>query len=123
MRSIIITDKLLPPWEHRKCISSKTCFNLLFTHRKALDTVLKITPDRFWHLPAIVTRDKTPSFSVSRRRGLSYLLVVLGGGAEDGQLWSAGLWFGRLTGVEEGLDEWLQVLSFLENRHQEVSFF
>lgn len=60
---------------------------------------------------------------MSRRRELCYLLVVLGGGAEDGQLWSAGFWFGRLTGIEEGLDERLQVLSFLENRRQEVSLF
>lgn len=30
LRSIMITDIRLPPWEHRKCISSKTCFNLLF---------------------------------------------------------------------------------------------
>ena len=48
-----------------------------------------------------------------------YLLVVLSGGAEDGQLRPAWFGFGRLAGVEEGLDERLQVLSFLENNNQQ----
>ena len=43
------------------------------------------------------------------------LLVVLGGGAEDGELWSAGFGFGSFTGVEEGLDEGLQVLPLLQS--------
>lgn len=48
----------------------------------------------------------------------SHLLVVLGRRAEDGQLGSAGFGFGRLAGVEERLNERLQVLSFLRNQHR-----
>lgn len=48
----------------------------------------------------------------------SHLLVVLGRRAEDGQLGSAGFGFGRLAGVEERLNERLQVLSFLKNQHR-----
>lgn len=52
---------------------------------------------------------------------LFHLLVVLCRRAQDGQLGPAGFGFGRLAGVEGGLDERLQVLSFLENRRQGVS--
>lgn len=47
-----------------------------------------------------------------------YLLVVLGCGTDDGQLWAAGFGFRRLARIEEGLYERLQVLSFLEDRGQ-----
>lgn len=49
----------------------------------------------------------------------SHLLVVCGGRAEDGQLGS-GFGFGRLAGVEEGLEEGLQVLSLLEGTRAET---
>lgn len=52
---------------------------------------------------------------------LPYLLAALGGRAEDGQLRPAGSGFGRLAGVEEGLDERVQVLSFLKEENKTTS--
>lgn len=50
---------------------------------------------------------------------LAHLFVVLRRGAEDCEFWAARLGFGRLAGVEEGLDERLQVLPFLTGKPQD----
>lgn len=47
------------------------------------------------------------------------LFVVFRRGAQDCEFRATGFGFGRLTGVEEGLDERLQMLSFLNTNTEE----
>lgn len=76
--------------------------------------------------PLVAVGGIAPKSSVvnTRRRLTSdlpaHLLAVCRGRAEDGQLGPAGFGFGRLAGVEKGLDEGLQVLSLLETMRAET---
>lgn len=45
---------------------------------------------------------------------LSNLFIIFRGGAEDSELRATGFGLGRFTRVEEGLDERLQMLPFLQ---------
>lgn len=49
----------------------------------------------------------------------AHLFIVFRRGAEDCEFWAARFWFGRFAGVEEGLDERLQVLPFLTEKPQD----
>ena len=50
------------------------------------------------------------------------LLIVLRRGAQDGQLRPAGFGFGRLTRVKEGLQERLEMLSFLRSEEAQRGY-
>lgn len=51
---------------------------------------------------------------------ISNLFIIFRGGAQDSELRAAGFGFGRFTGVEEGLDERLQMLPFLTEKAQDT---
>lgn len=109
-----LSDLLALLWK----MSLKSCRSEMMSWVKLWD--VRMTPGgrlQVWHCSHQLRRESVTSDLPNQR---SHLLAVLGGRAEDGQFRPAGLGFGRLTGVEEGLDEGLQVLSSLETRRSET---